>query len=260
MEENRLDIKISDGLLIKDTRPYVLWRRVSTKGQGDSGLGLDAQLAIARTFTQREPVEVFTDVYTGTKLKECENLWKAIETCKEKNYLLIIAKTDRFRNVKEALEVLDAVGEGNLAFCDTPVVNRMILTILFSVWECQATMGRINTKIALNERRKQLEKNGFWISNTGNVRTHFGQPRGYNMMAACYEPLVKAKTDKAAEWRANSRGYQWVKRQLFKGRPRKEIIEEYNENLDLGLEGFATQKNSRMTRGLLSQWAKEMGF
>ena len=114
-------------------RPYVLWRRVSTKEQGNSGLGLEAQLTMAEYCMKEKPEAVFTDVYSGTKLNECTELWNAIRYCKEKGYLLVIAKTDRFRNVKEALEILDAVGEGNLNFCDLPTTDRMILTIIFAV-------------------------------------------------------------------------------------------------------------------------------
>lgn len=252
-------IEVSDGLLIKDQRPYVLWRRVSTKEQGFSGLGLEAQLAIARTFTKREPVSVMTDVYTGTKLKECKNLWRAIEYCKQNNTLLVIAKSDRFRNVKEALEVLDAVGEGNLAFCDVPMVSRMVLTILFSVWESQATMGKINTRIALEERRKELETKGHWISKAGNVCTHFGREKGCDLTAA-QTASVKSRTDTAEEWRRSSVGYQWVRRQLVRGRSRAEIIEEFNENRSLGVTGFYTRKGGPLTDAVLSKWVKEMGF
>lgn len=252
-------VQVNEGLLIKDTRPYVLWRRVSTKGQGESGLGLEAQLAIARAFTRREPEHVMTDVKSGTKLTECSNLWKAIDYCKENNALLVIAKTDRFRSVRQALEVLDAVGEGNLAFCDVPNVSRMVLTILFSVWESQATMGKINTRIAMNERRKECEKNGFWISKTGNIRTHFGREKGCNLSEA-HLASAKSKMDGANEWRRTSVGYQWVRRQLIKGRSRADIIEEFNDNNSLGVAGFCTRKGGKLTDATLSLWAKEMGL
>lgn len=253
------DVKVDDSLLIKDQRPYVLWRRVSTREQGDSGLGLKAQLTIARAFTRREPVRVMTDVYSGTKLRECRNLWEAIDYCKEHNTLLVIAKTDRFRNVKEALEVLDSIGEGNLAFCDLPMVNRMILTIMFSVWESQAMIGRFNTKVALDERRRQLEEKGYWISNAGNKRTFFGRGKGCDNTKAIMAS-AKSKADSAAEWRENSVGYQWVRKQLIRGRSRQDIIEEFNENRDLGIAGFCTRKGCALTAGQLSIWAREMGF
>lgn len=253
------EIEVSSELLIKDQRPYVLWRRVSTKEQGASGLGLEAQLAIARTFTRRDPVKVMTDVYSGTRLRECRGLWSAIEYCKENGCLLVVAKTDRFRNVREALEVLDAVGEGNLAFCDVPMVSRMVLTILFSVWESQATMGKINTRVALNERRKELEEKGRWVSKSGHVRTHFGREKGCDLSPA-WTASARARMTRADEWRAGSVGYQWVRRQFVRGRSRKEILEEFNENHDMGIQGFCTPRGKRLDSGTLSQWQKEMGF
>lgn len=252
-------MEIKNDLLIKDSRPYVLWRRVSTKQQGESGLGLEAQFAIAQMFTKRLPEKVFTDIYSGTKLRECKELWSAVDYCKENNCLLVIAKTDRFRNVKEALEVLDEVGEGNLSFCDMPMVNRMILTIMFSVWESQALMGRINTKLALNERKKQLEAKGYWISKTGNKRTHFGREKGCDVSSAARASAAKKAKD-AVAWREESTGYKWVKRQLARGKSQADILQEFNENHELGIEGFSTPKGGPLLRGTLSAWAKEMGF
>lgn len=252
-------MEIKNDLLIKDNRPYVLWRRVSTKGQGESGLGLEAQFAIAQMFTKKDPVKVFTDVYSGTKLKECKELWAAVSYCRNNNCLLVIAKTDRFRNVKEALEVLDQVGDGNLSFCDMPMVNRMILTIMFSVWESQAIMGRINTKLALNERRKELESKGYWISKTGNKRTHFGREKGCDISKAVAASGISTSR-RAVEWRDDSVGYQWVKRQLQKGRSRQSIIDEFNENMQIGIPGFASREGKPLTKAILSKWVKSMGF
>lgn len=252
-------MEIKNDLLIKDVRPYVLWRRVSTKEQGKSGLGLEAQFAIAKMFTRRDPVKVFTEVRTGTALRDCKELWKAVAFCKENNYLLVIAKTDRFRNVKEALEVLDQVGDGNLSFCDMPMVNRMVLTIMFSVWESQALMGKINTKLALNERKRQLELNGYFISKAGNKCTHFGNEKGCDMSIA-KRASEKSRTRSATSWRAKSVGYQWVKRQLSKGRAQKDILEEFNENMQLGVPGFTTRTGKPLTKGNLSLWVKELGF
>lgn len=252
-------MEIKNDLLIKDNRPYVLWRRVSTKEQGESGLGLDAQFTIARMFTRRDPIKVFTEVHSGTDLKYCKELWKAVAYCKENNCLLVIAKTDRFRNVKEALEVLDQVGEGNLAFCDMPMVNRMILTIMFSVWESQALMGRINTKLALNELKDQINKRGYAISKAGRKITHLGREKGCDLTVSV-RAANKAQANKATEWRDNSVGYQWVKRQLAKGRKQKDILQEFNENMQLGIPGFETRWGKPLSWGVLSLWAKELGF
>ena len=118
---------------IGDSRPYVLWRRVSTQEQEASGLGLEAQLTIAKMFMAKDPVAVFTDVHSGTKLKECGQLWEAIRYCKASDYVLCIAKSDRLRSVSEALDIIDAMGERNVVICDLPTCDRFVLTIMFAV-------------------------------------------------------------------------------------------------------------------------------
>ncbi len=149
-------------------RSYVSWVRVSTKKQGESGLGLEAQKAINRYFMNgHEPIAEFVEVYSGTKLDRCTELQRAIAYAKANDAMLVIAKADRFRNAKDALEILDEMGEENIRFCDAPSSSRLILTMLFAVYEHQAIIGRINTKLA--EKGGFTSKNGVW-------RTSLGRP------------------------------------------------------------------------------------
>lgn len=242
--------------MTQNNRPYVLWRRVSTKEQGDSKLGLEAQSAIAEFFMRCEPIETFTDVYSGTKLAECPNLSKAMKYCKEYGYMLVIAKTDRFRNVKEALAILDEMGEGNLSFCDLPTTDRTVLTMMFAMWERQAIMGRINTKLALNERRKQRDKHGYWISNTGNIRTHFGREKGCDMSAAATAAAI-SHTERKEAWRESSPAFKWVMDKVRSGMPRKEIIAEFNRLHELQPDVFCTPRGAKLSAGVLSYWIKD---
>ena len=63
---------------------YVSYTRVSTKKQGESGLGLDAQKRIIDYFTKDgEIVGEYEEVYSGTKLDKCVELRKAINKEKE---------------------------------------------------------------------------------------------------------------------------------------------------------------------------------
>lgn len=239
---------------IQESRPYVLWRRVSTEDQGQSGLGLDAQRTIAEVFMGREPVEVFTDVFSGTKLRQCKGLKAAIELCKENDYVLVIAKSDRCRNVSEALDILDAIGERNLIFCDLPVCDRFILTVMWAMWEKQAIMGRINTKIALAERKKQIAKDGGFISNSGRWCDHLGRKKGVDLSKATAASAIKAMAE-ADEWRRTSPLYLWAENQLLKGRLRKDIIREAAELFEKDPVGFGTRKGCPLSEAILSKWA-----
>lgn len=240
-----------------DQRPYVLWRRVSTGSQGRSGLGLSAQEAIAKMFMGRDPIAMFTDVFSGTKLKQCKGLWEAIELCKQNNYVLCIAKFDRLRNVQEALEILDAVGERNIVICDVPASDRFVLTVLFAVAERQAIMGRINTKLALEERKKAIAKDGGFMSKSGHWRKHLGNEKGVDVSAAA-AVQARNKADEARAWRESSDGYRWIKKQVQKGRLQKDILREFNEFHEMGLAGFSTREGCKMNACTLSKWIQEI--
>lgn len=252
------DIKVP---VIKDTRPYVAWRRVSTKEQGKSELGLEAQLTIIKMFTGREPEEVFTDICSGTKLDACQNLWKAIRLCKENGWLLVVAKTDRFRNLANALQIYKELNpdynDRNIIFCDLPETNQFVLNIVWTVWEYQAIQGRINTKVALNERKKQIRENGGFFSKTGNYRTHLGNSKGYDMSPA-YTASGMETSRRAREWRADSALYGWVEKQVLRNRPRKDILEEAVELYETNPMKFCTREGKPLSKGILSKWIKEM--
>lgn len=241
----------------KDSRPYVLWRRVSTKRQGESGLGLEAQLDIAKYFMQREPVKIFTDVYSGTKLRECKKLGEAIDYCHENDYVLVIAKTDRWRNVAEALWLLDEIGEGNLIFCDLPECNKYLLIQLCAMWERQADMISFNTERSLAVRKEQAEKDGGWFSRSGRWCTHLGNAKGADTSKASAVSAAK-NAKEAYEWRIANDGYKWVRKQVIKGKKLKDILAEFNEFHDDGLQGFSTRNGCRMNICTLSKYIKEI--
>lgn len=133
--------------------------------------------------------------------------------------------------------------------------------------ECHAKIHDVNgrrrnklrdlTKNSLEKRKEQLAKDGFFVSKSGNVRTHFGREKGCDLSAA-NAASAESKRQTAREWREKSVGYQWVMRQLQKGKIRNEIIEEFNEMRAAGVEGFCTAKGGPMTKATLSLWAKEI--
>lgn len=142
---------------------YVSWRRVSTKRQGASGLGLAAQKEIIRYFVERENgdwIADYEECYTGTDLDGCVELRKAMAKAKQENAVLIIAKTDRFRNTIEALQVYEEMGEGNLMFCDLPHTDKFTLTLFFALAEREALIVSIRTKQALDAKKARGEKTG----------------------------------------------------------------------------------------------------
>lgn len=158
-------------------KKFVSWRRVSTKKQEKSGLGLEAQQDIISHFVNTEKGELiadFCEAYTGKHLNGCVELRKAIEFAKANDAILIIAKSDRFRNTIEALQIYNEMGEGKIYFCDLPHTDKFTLTVFFALAEREAMLISIRTKAALAVQKKRIEQDGYFISKAGNKCTSLG--------------------------------------------------------------------------------------
>ena len=150
-----------------EARKFVSWRRCSTQKQGRSGLGLDAQLSIINFFVGEAKGELIADyheVYTGKNLHGCVELKKAMEFAKKNNATLVIAKSDRFRNLEQALEVYRLM-DGNIYFCDVPMAEdratyKFMLSLGWSLAEREAAITSLRTKQALQAKRDRGERVG----------------------------------------------------------------------------------------------------
>jgi DNA invertase Pin-like site-specific DNA recombinase len=120
--------------------------RVSTKGQGESGLGLEAQEAAIRAHGGAI-VASYTEIESGTHVDRPE-LQRALAHARRARATLIVAKLDRLaRNVA----FLAALMESGVDFvaCDQPSANRFTLHILAAVAEEEARLIGERTKAAL---------------------------------------------------------------------------------------------------------------
>ena len=87
---------------------YVGYFRVSTKSQGKSGLGLEAQEASVREFAKEngELIDTFVDIESGGK-NERAGVLEALRVAKKNKAVLLIARLDRFsRKVRMCLKTL----------------------------------------------------------------------------------------------------------------------------------------------------------
>ena len=156
--------RITDVNIVMEARKFVSWRRCSTQKQGRSGLGLEAQETIIKYFVneaQGELIADFHEVYTGKNLHGCVELQKAMECAKKHNATLIVAKTDRFRNLEQALEVY-RIMDGSIYFCDVPMAEdaatyKFMLSLSWSLAEREAAITSIRTRQALQAKRDRGE-------------------------------------------------------------------------------------------------------
>lgn len=141
---------------------FIAHLRVSTTGQGQSGLGLDAQReAVARYVGDRGTlVGEFIEVESGRKGgKDRPELDRALAACRKARAALVVGKLDRLaRDVRFFLEVIDDSGV-DIRFADLPDVRpstdegRMILVNMANVAEFEARRISTRTKAALAAAR-----------------------------------------------------------------------------------------------------------
>ncbi len=128
----------------------ITYTRVSTRKQGDSGLGLEAQERAIDLFVESNSAQVvgqFTEVESGKNCRR-EQLLKAIEKCQETGTTLVIAKLDRLaRNASFTFALMDSGIE--FVCCDMPSANRMTIGIMAVMAEHEARMISERTKAGL---------------------------------------------------------------------------------------------------------------
>lgn len=205
-----------------EARKFVSWRRVSTQKQGKSGLGLEAQLSIIKYFVGEAKGELIADyyeTYTGKNLHGCTELQKAMEFAKKNDAILVIAKSDRFRNLEQALEVYRLM-DGNIYFCDVPMAEdsatyKFMLSLGWSLAEREAAITSLRTKQALQAKRDRGER-------VGNPNATISNEMRANSIAT-------RRTD--AQLNENNRkAYKLASLLLEQDKTYSEISRELNEN------------------------------
>ena len=137
-------------------KQYATYLRVSTKKQGRSGLGLDAQRKMCADFiaaNNGESVGEFVDVESGTH-RERKGLLDAIAYCKRNNCALVIAKLDRLaRDVEFCFKVVNTGIE--IHFTDMLQMNTLLLGVFAAVAQYERELTSDRTKKALAVKKRQ---------------------------------------------------------------------------------------------------------
>jgi DNA invertase Pin-like site-specific DNA recombinase len=129
---------------------YVTYYRVSTRKQGASGLGLEAQQEAVKRFLRGgdEVVATFTEVESGRR-KNRPQLAAAMLHCRAVDATLLIAKLDRLaRNVAFVATLME---DKQLRFVatDNPHAEPLMLHVLAAFAEHEAKMISTRTREAL---------------------------------------------------------------------------------------------------------------
>jgi len=198
--------------------------RVSTKRQGESGLGLEAQQeAVARhcRSTGARLLKEYVEIESGKKSDRPE-LVAALADCRRRKATLVVAKLDRLaRNV----HFLSSVMESSTDFValDMPNANRLTVHIMSAVAEDEARRISERTKLALSALKARGVKLGAANPKCRNL-TDSARRRGQRLGAAAAAaaateayadivPVIRELADEGLSQRAiaselNERGFE----------------------------------------------------
>lgn len=130
---------------------FVTYLRVSTKRQGDSGLGLEAQKKAVTDYLNGGTWSVageFVEIESGKSDTNRPQLQRAIQACRVYGARLLIAKLDRLSRDAGFLLGLEKAGIEFVA-ADMPSANRLTVGIMAMVAEEERRAISSRTKAAL---------------------------------------------------------------------------------------------------------------
>lgn len=144
---------------MNNEKNYVAYLRVSTRKQGYSGLGLEAQKEIIeKHLKDKTPIAEYVEVESG-RHNDRPKLKEALELCRKTGANLIVAKMDRLsRNVAFTSQLLESDVE--IVFCDFPQANKMMIHIISAIAQYEAELTASRTKQALEAKKRQGYKLG----------------------------------------------------------------------------------------------------
>lgn len=145
---------------MKQDQKYIAYYRVSTKKQGESGLGLESQINIVKNYYPNL-IDEYIEIKSGKDIKNRPQLQEAIDQCKKLGAILVVAKLDRLaRDVEDGRWVLDQLN-GNLRICDYPgKPDKMVFTIVLALAERERELISIRTKAAFKAKKIRGDKMG----------------------------------------------------------------------------------------------------
>lgn len=143
---------------------YVIFYRVSTKRQGESGLGLEAQRRDINIFLEtyaddnHKVISEHTSIHSGSNIEDCPHFQQAIKDCKTHNATLLVAKVDRLsRKVSVFSRIIEEI---DVTVAMMPSADKFQLHLYSALAEEERTFISKRTKAALQEAKAKGVKLG----------------------------------------------------------------------------------------------------
>ena len=178
---------------------FVTYSRVSTKEQGQSGLGLDAQrrdIALFLTAYAETPFDVvaeFTDILSGADDARPE-LNKALDLCRKTGATLLVSKLDRLSRRVSFIATLMEDKKVSFRVASMPKADKLQLHLYAMLAEQERDFISLRTKAALAEAKAKGVVLGGLRDKTGkrNDALKAGADERALKVAATVKPLRDA--------------------------------------------------------------------
>ncbi|WP_347160324.1 recombinase family protein [Pontibacter chitinilyticus] len=199
---------------------YVAYYRVSTKKQGQSGLGLESQREMVNRFLKPgdELLAELVEVESG-KRDDRPELEAAIARAKREQAQLLIAKLDRLsRNAGFIFRLRDS--HVNFLAVDMPDANTLTIGIFAVLAQHERELISSRTRAALQQKKQQ----GFSLGTPDNLTEH-ARSKG-----------LQVRRENAAAHKANRQAAELTLMYREKGLSYQQIADRLNTH------GFTTRR------------------
>lgn len=232
----------------------------------------------AHGLNMEDVAEIVSEHESGGKSYTDRKFQQLLNKCKPGDYIYA-ASTDRLgRNFIDMMRLMeDAKKRGviivackqNLSLDDDNSMAKIALAVTAIIDEDERKRIQHRTANKKAWQREQIAKQGYFIiengENAGGRCSYIGNPKKENMseaqlmaLTAAQEAASQARQDALILWREQSKGYNWVRAQIAKGKSRALILEEFNELHAADPENFSTREGKPLSKGVLSRWCREM--
>ena len=202
----------------KEKKKYVVYFRVSTQRQGQSGLGIDGQKAAVKAFTKARNGKIlaeFVEVESG-KRDDRPEFQKAVIKVKESGATLLVAKLDRLSRDVHFIAGLRKDGI-NFTSCDMPDANQFTINVMAAMAEQEREMISELTKTALAVAKEKGVKLG--ASNPKIKKALIGKG---------WKNSLGTRKNRANQFAENLRD-KIEKLRIEEGRTQQDIVDHFND-------------------------------
>lgn len=230
---------------------YIAYYRVSTKEQGDSGLGLSAQKKAVNNYINSvdgELISEYRDVESGSKRKR-DGLQKAINDAYTNGAILVVKQLDRLS--RGGLAIIVEMENLGIKFIesDSPSDSDLMKEIKLSLSRDELRKVSRRTKSSLSAINDNIERDGFHISKSGRKITSLGNTSNF-LDGKGVIKSAEVRKRKALNNSDNKKAYAFISVLKDNGLTSYKISKQLNE------AGFLTSRGNNFSPAAVDKLVK----